>query len=313
MKFFFSSCSVLSVYISAFEGQEVYEKLISSISNIHSPSVLDFEKMQEYLLSERPYLYPIDLFYDFQRRSCRQMKIYDQNIPSREVFLRSNKKNSKKRAIITYCSLNGPYGLYVNEIAERLSKYNRSYDFYGMIGSYPATQEDGMSLFHIPYAWKVCLFKKMKQQGYEQLIWIDSSMMPIKNPEELFSILDQKKRFFIPAIGKYIGEFYRPYFNMYENAFKACGLEPCELLKMRHYQATVIGLDLSDSISFKYLQEWYELTKNIEASCTTLPEELIMTTIGHKMGLDNDILDSNLFTYSMDWSEGCYFLQYTKR
>jgi hypothetical protein len=302
-----------SFSLMAFEGEEDYISCIQSLSNIHSPSIQDFEKMQAYLQSDRPYLNLIDLFHDFSRRSCRNMKIYDPNKPQEIVTLKSNLPNIKKRVLITYCSLNGPYGDFVKKIRDIVSKHNRTYDCYFMIGSYPSTKEDGMALFHIPYAWKACMFKYIKQLGYEQAIWIDSSMMPIKSLEPLFDIVDKNHRFFIPARGKMLGEFYRPYFTAYKKTFEACGIKPKDLMKMRHFQATVIGLDLKDSISSEYLDRWYELTRNTQASISTLPEELVMTVIGCQMGLEGDILSSNLFTYSMDQTEGCYFCQDTNR
>lgn len=296
-----------------FIGQDEYEKVLSEISDIHNPTSVDFEKMQDYIYSSRPYLKPIDFYNDFGRRSCRNMKIYDSNKKPEIVFLKANHPKLKKRALITYCSLNGPYPQFVHQLAKILKKHKRSYDCYFMIGSYPSTKEDGMSLFHIPYAWKTCLFKVVQDLGYEQIIWIDSSMMPVRSLEPLFDIVNERGRFFIPARGKHIGEFYRPFLHMYRDAIHACGLQPKELMKMRHYQATVIGLDVTNPISNEYLQRWYELTKITEASLTTLPEELVMSTVGYRMHLDEDILCSNLFSYTYHNIEGCYFVQDTNR
>lgn len=302
---------VLSCF--GFLGQEDYEKVMSEISDIHDPSESDFEKMQDYIFSSRPYLKPIDYFNDFGRRNCRNMKIFDSEKKNEVIFLKANFPKEKKRALITYCSLNGPYSQFVKQIVEKLQKYQRSFDCYFMIGSYPSTKEDGMSLFYIPYAWKVCLFKKVQDLGYEQIMWVDSSMMPVRSLEPLYDIIDQRGRLFIPARGKYLGEFYRPFYHMYKNSFHACGLETKDLMKMRHYQATIIGLDVTNEISNEYLNRWYELTKIPEASLTTLPEELVMSTIGYRMKLDDDIMSSNLFSYSYEYVDDCYFVQDTNR
>lgn len=297
----------------AFEGQDDYQAVIEQVSDIHNPSVKDFEMMQAYLQSSRPYLKPIDYFNDFSRRSCRNMKIYDPNKPAEVIRIPANLPNPKKRVLITYCSLNGPYSEFVKQLGEKLKNYKRSFDCYFMVGGYPSTKEDGMGLFHIPYAWKVCMFKVIKDLGYNQILWIDSSMMPVRSLEPLFDLIDKNGRFFIPARGKNIGEFYRPYLNMYKEAIKACELEPKELMKMRHFQATIIGLDVKNPISDLYLEQWYELTRKTEASLTTLPEELVMSAIGYRLHLENDILPSNLFSYSYEHIQGCYFVQDTNR
>lgn len=125
-------------------------------------------------------------------------------------------------------------------------------DFYSFkheseIGS-PLHQEN-------PYAFKIYAIEKMREMGYEQVLWLDSSAYAIKNVQPVFDWLTEKG-IFMEAAGHWTGSWSN------DATLSYFGITREQAMLMPMYSAGFTGIDFTNKISIDFFQKWKESMLN---------------------------------------------------
>jgi hypothetical protein len=106
-----------------------------------------------------------------------------------------------------------------------------------------------------PYAFKIYAIEKLRQAGYDQILWIDASVYPVNDIDPVFQWLTDKGVFFEEA-GHYCGTWAPDYVLNYFKITKD------EAMKMPMFSAGFCGFDFRNPISTEFFEEWKESMRN---------------------------------------------------
>lgn len=106
-----------------------------------------------------------------------------------------------------------------------------------------------------PYAFKIYAIEEARKQGYDQILWVDASVYPIKDITPVFDWLTEKG-IFLEEAGHYAGQWAN------EAQLKYFGLTKEEAMKMPMFSAGYCGFDFRNPISQEFFAEWKESMLN---------------------------------------------------
>lgn len=107
-----------------------------------------------------------------------------------------------KRAIISLATERGNYYKGLCRLAESL-RHNFSGDFIGFMGEASVGAPKHLDN---PYAFKIYAHKIVRDMGYDQVMWLDSSVYSIKPVDRVFDLLDDTGVIMQEA-GCYVGQW----------------------------------------------------------------------------------------------------------
>lgn len=106
-----------------------------------------------------------------------------------------------------------------------------------------------------PYAFKIYAIQAAREMGYDQILWVDASVYPVKDITPVFDWLTEKG-IFLEEAGHYAGQWCN------EDGLKYFGITKDEAMKMPMFSAGFIGLDFNNPISQEFFAEWKEAMLN---------------------------------------------------
>ncbi len=294
---------LLTFNIHCYEGEDEVNDFFSKISDLRNPSLEEYREIQNFLmLGKRPYLSPYYLSPHWnekdttiKRRTGRTLKLVGDNgeMPIFEIHHLGNSQHSE-RCILLYSSYNTPYPNKVRRLLEELKNKGFEGDVLFRIGGFPYMQKEGIKLCHVPYAWKIAFFYEALELGYKKILWLDTSMHPLKNLNEVFALID-KHDYLMFSPG-----FYLDYpFNLKEHLpepIASLGVPLTLLDQIPHIGGAVIGFNVEKAKSIKILKEWMEETKKVNPCINWYPEELCLSVIAWKNQCEITISGEKLFT-----------------
>lgn len=155
------------------------------------------------------------------------------------------------KAIVSLATKNGNY---VNRLArlEESLKNNFDGDFFGFIGEHSVGAPR-----HIenPYAFKIYAINAVREQGYNQILWLDSSVFAIKNVQPVFDEID-KDGFIMQEAGHYVSDWCNDAALAY---FKLLRQDARGMLM--YGNAGFLGLDFNITIGREFFTAWEDSMK----------------------------------------------------
>lgn len=153
-----------------------------------------------------------------------------------------------KRAIVNLVSYNPRYLFGQRRLAESLTRCNDgSFDTFmlvgeGSVGSPPHLDN--------PYAFKVYAIEHVKKLGYDQVLWLDASVVAVKNTiSPIWKHIDEIGFFFEEAghlAGSWCNDRTLQYFNITREA--------ANLMPM--YSAGMTGIDFTNETASLFFDKW---------------------------------------------------------
>ena len=150
--------------------------------------------------------------------------------------------------------------------------------FYLFNGGFPNPTGTEMKYVGVPYCFKVFMMLEAKKKGFENVIWIDSRICAINNPQPLFDILNDNHML--------------AYLCMSNNNYHAMVFkQTIELLNKINnnnlhdavYIASgVFGLNMKSKTVEKIIDDYYEMVKLGYPFFSVFPEEIVLTSIFNK-------------------------------
>jgi hypothetical protein len=106
-----------------------------------------------------------------------------------------------------------------------------------------------------PYAFKIFAIEKVRQMGYDQVLWLDASIIAVKNITPVFDWLSEKE-IFLEESGHMAGLWTN------DEALAYFGLSRKEALLMPMYSAGYCGFDFRKKVSVDFFERWKEAMKS---------------------------------------------------
>lgn len=157
-----------------------------------------------------------------------------------------------KRAIISLATDRGNYYKGLCRLGESL-RGKFSGDFLGFMGegSIGAPKHEDN-----PYAFKVHAFKHVFEMGYEQIIWLDSSVYAIKPVDNLFEFIERDG-----YVAQEAGHVVSSWCD--QKTYNYFNLTPEKAAEMIMYgNAGFLGLDMNHSIAEAFFSGWRKACEN---------------------------------------------------
>ncbi|NNM42782.1 MAG: hypothetical protein HKM07_00370 [Chlamydiae bacterium] len=285
---FLTFCISFSVF--SYEGEEEVERVFSKIKDLRSPTLEEYKQIQEFLrYGKREYLAPFYLPIKGENktgigraRRVIQLVSDQDEMPVFEINrLVANKQN--KNCILLYSSYDPMYAKRIDVLRTELRQKGFQGDILIRKGGYPYMNKEGIKLCHIPYSWKVAFFKEAIELGYKNILWIDLSLYPLKNLQEIFTLLEQKGHLCLS--GGVNLDFGYKYGHHLDGAIHSLKISNAHLAQIPHITTTIVGFNADNPKSMKVISEWFEETKRVEPCMTLYPEELALSVVAWRNGL----------------------------
>lgn len=106
-----------------------------------------------------------------------------------------------------------------------------------------------------PYSFKIYAIEHLRKCGYEQILWLDASIVAVKPIQPVFTWL-KEKGIFLETAGHYAGSWCNDYTLRYFDIDRA------QAMKMPMFAAGYIGFDFTNPISIEFFAEWRESMLN---------------------------------------------------
>lgn len=200
---------------------------------------------------------------------------------------------AERRCIVTFSNTDR-----YNKLAERMRQSIEPYgiDFihyktYEEVGCKPHTE--------YPYAFKPYSIQKAREQGYNNILWLDSAIYLTKNPEKVFKYIKENGILLFDNIGFSIGSYTHDeclaHFNMHRNE--------AELARM--VMACAMGFNFNTDIGTRSFDAYlgYAHTNAYQGSWSNhRHDQSVISCIAHKKGIE--LLHPNNTFIAYEGNEG---------
>ncbi len=268
-----------------------YEEVYQNIPDICNPRRVDWVDLQRYInTGERPYLSWLDGFdsgapndgcrYDLRVRNFNFLgsKGIETDFHLHREVIHSD-PDDKEQCIICYTSYNKRFPQKIPKMIEALKKSKFKGHFLYRIGGWPDVKGGSLKLIHVPYAFKVCMFKEAKSLGYKKVLWMDSSFQPLRDFQDIFTVL-KREGYFITSLDNYSLRL-----RGSRKMQAAFGLTDAEMLSIREVAAGLIGVDFSTEIGKEMIDRWYKAAEELDPFLSPRSDQTAIGAIVYKMGL----------------------------
>jgi hypothetical protein len=201
------------------------------------------------------------------------------NRPSFGIVPIGCSSEEKDICIITYASFNKRYPDSVDGLKRQLEKIGFKGHFLYRIGGWPDLEGGSLTLAHVPYAFKPCFFREAKRLGYRLVLWLDSSIRPLKSLEGVFSAIEDRGYFWYSS-----GTRLARYCN--RQAIEWFGYSAEDAREIESLAAGVIGLNLDHPKGSFILDEWMDAARAETGFYSARPEQNALSILAYRYGLD---------------------------
>jgi hypothetical protein len=266
------------------------EKIIyDSIRDITNPTSEDYQKIQEYLKNGKRELLPLLSIsanpnekyyrYDLRAKNFRILPTEKNQTIIHETYTYNTDSNDKERCIICYCSFNGNYPKGILRIDKALKKIGYKGHFIVRIGGWPNTEQGDLQLSHVPYAFKPCFFEEAKNLGYKNVLWLDSSIIPLKELTSVFKKIEDTGYFGYISCHKVVDYSTNHILNTFNIDRKMAE-------KILTVEGGVFGLNLASTEGQVILSEWKKSAIN-GGFYSARPDQNSLSIISYLLHLEN--------------------------
>lgn len=308
--FFYSQCLLADPYFLR-EVDPVYrdvelEALWNSISDINNPRLEDFLSVENYLkYGRRPYLNElfnlpyllrfrkenniteVDRSHSFSNRILQELMLVGPNkeMPIfKRIILGDVSPLDLSRCIVFYVSYNkcphnfdkeAVYSEKILKIIQELQTEGYKGHVLFRIGGYPLIDRGGLRLAHVPYSFKILSLIEASILGYEEVLWLDSTIHPTNNLVHVFSTLIEDGVFLLGTKTKLNLDY--DYGLLSDAALAYSYLNKEDLFDMEQISAAIIGISFKNSRGRGLVHEWYRLTTEVYPAMTLYPEQFLLS------------------------------------
>lgn len=133
-----------------------------------------------------------------------------------------------------------------NRLRQSLIDNNFDGDFYGFFGedSVGAPRHEDN-----PYAFKIYAIDKIREMGYDKILWLDASVYAVKNVQPVFDWIEVKG-IFMEDSGHLAGSWTN------DGTLAYFGISRDEAMNVPMYSAGMSGFDFNNEVSISHFNLW---------------------------------------------------------
>jgi len=176
---------------------------------------------------------------------------------------------------VTCVPFNRNYPAYIPFIAEQLGKVGFNGYLLARMGGFPNPSGREALYAGVPYSFKIFMMLEAYHRGFTRVIWIDSAVIPLRNPEPLFAWLDHHSALIRgwpspPNLWKYIFPRTRELLQ---------SLTDVDVLKTTYINTIVFGLKINDPLVERLIAKYEQMVEMGWPFLSCFPEEFVLTAI----------------------------------
>lgn len=284
--------SLLSIWGYSFSPEtenldrEAYTKEIeclwASISDINHPTLEDYLLLDNHLKTKRGYLhFPQDPSYRFRLSRILGFQLLgsNQEMPYFEDIRVNVTPKTEHRCVLLFASRSGIYPEKAQTLIEEIKNNGYSGHILLQIGGFPNTENEGLKLCHIPYAFKAAFIMQAKHMGYKHILWLDLAIHPLNNLEMFFSEI-RKRGYLFTTVG-----------SLQDNApghlplaALSLGITPEMYPEIPHLASAIIGVNTENERAMNFLDLWLSEIEKVSSCISWFPEELSFSVSAYRLG-----------------------------
>jgi hypothetical protein len=183
--------------------------------------------------------------------------------------------NGGERCIVSYASYNRKYHELIKSIPEALEKAGFNGYFLYRIGGYPNPTGREIQYVGVPYAFKIFMILEAHQLGFNHILWIDASMLPLRDPSPLLDWIDRHEIF-------YYGWKTSPHVRtwLYPATFQILkDVTGVDIFDARYVCGAVFGLKMNTEKAKQFIDLYYRCVDLATPFLSYNPEEFVWTAI----------------------------------
>lgn len=247
---------------------EDYEQLQKELRTINIGPLL-----QELYVKNQGYTH----FEEFERRCTRGIK---QTIIDREKGWLPVKELVKvgtggDMCIVTCSGYDGKYPGLVKSLPKAFEECGFNGYFYYRIGGFPNPTGKEIQYAATPYCFKIFLMLEAQKLGFTKVLWLDSSMLPVKDPTPLFELINSQGCFLCHFIN-------HPYerariFPKTRQLFH--DMTGVDVVSRKHFTTQALGLKMDAEKTKNFIKEYYRFVELGTPFLSCFPEEFVFASI----------------------------------
>lgn len=266
------------------------------LDNWLKPTIKDYWTLQNYLSTQpRPELDLLDNDNKktrFRKDRVRAFKLIQKNRePEFKTVCFNCDIEEKQNCIVTYISFNRNYENGLANLIKTLKDINFTGHLVYRIGGWPNTEEGCLEVFDVPYAFKVCSVLEAKRLGYQNCLWLDTSIQPLKNIDLIFEMIEEQGICF----------FTLPVYNKNglcgDHVLNELGVTVEKFNTIKCVSASTLGFNFNKVSIVMLLNEWYELARQKVSFLSFIPEQATLSFLVDKYNLMHNECNPKYFTF----------------
>lgn len=262
-------------------GDQYADDVYAKIKQITHPTLKDYKKIQKYLAEgKRPFIHRLDSWqYKGKAREFRFIGRNPQESIGSGVIPVNCGWESRENCIVLYCSFNHEYPKCLKQLIERIRNSNFKGHILYHIGGWPDVESRSLVFAHIPFAFKLCAFRKAQRLGYKRALWLDAAVIPLCDLNDVFATIEEKGHFT---------------FRIEEDLSILCNRKACRAMGVDFQRAHLIpgvlagilGFNFQNHLAQEAIGRWYDITKHHEEAYFSPRAELcVVSVILHQLGM----------------------------
>jgi hypothetical protein len=201
--------------------------------------------------------------------------------------------------IVSYASYDGLYPEFIqaNAIALEAVGFNGYYLY--AIGDFPNPTDQSMQFVGVPYSFKMGMMLEAKKLGFTKVLWIDSAVMPLRDPTPLFDWVEKTGALFLDTAS--FSTLWRYIFPSTVQLLKE--LTGTDVLRSRHVWGAIFGLKLNTSEASSFIDAYYQFAGLGFPFISCYPEQFVFSAIIGQEKYKKWVEESFPNLLSLDFSE----------
>ena len=181
------------------------------------------------------------------------------------------------RCVVCCVPFNGKYPQYLQNMKKALRKTGFNGHFLYYLGGFPNPTGKEILYAGVPYSFKIFAMIEAQKQGFKNVLWLDSALLPLKNIKPLFDRIEKNGAFLDerPSPGR---EFYI-FTSTRKLLFEKTGVDVCA---SPHLVTTVFGLKMGTLQTKELIKQYYDFVKMGTPFLSCFPEEFVLSSIIHQ-------------------------------
>lgn len=179
------------------------------------------------------------------------------------------------KCIVACCPFNGPYPKLIESIPKTLEAEGFNGYFYYRIGGFPNPTGHEIKYAGIPYAFKIFMMLEAEKLGFNHVLWMDSSILVLKDPSPLFDKIEKEGCFLLD----FVNHAYNQRYIFPKTRLLLKNETGTDVVECRHISTQIFGLKMDAEKTKRFLSSYRKLLELGTPFLSCFPEEFVFASI----------------------------------